>query len=239
MLLEEQESENRMRAHADEARHPTLKHPAQALGLGDIRDEADDALVLGGAHDARLDHVDGRADGGGHEARHEGRREVRRQVVLQRRAVQQQPLEDVVRGQLAHRHEHRPRRVGPHPAPEAPDAFFARHAHEPVECVLVLASLLQRERRVVLHAHVEDVAGVADYAADEARGRGHGYEGEEGGFLLCGGEAVFEGFVDAEARHAVGHLAQLGGRKLEKWVVSIQLRGGGVGGTLLHRGIGL
>lgn len=66
----------------------------------------------------------------------------------------------------------------------------------------------------MLHAHVEDVAGIAGYAAEEAGCGGHGYEGEERGFRFCGCEAFFEGFVDAEARHAVGQLAQLRGGEL-------------------------
>ena len=74
--------------------------------------------------------------------------------------------------------------------------------------MLVFAALLERERGIVLHADIEDVARVADHTAEEARDGRHGYEGEEGGFGISRSESVLESLVDTKAGHAVGQLAQ-------------------------------
>ena len=72
-------------------------------------------------------------------------------------------------------------------------------------------------REVRLHPHVEHVAGVADYAAAEAREGGHQDEAAEGEFGLgvarggFGREACLEVFVDAEADGTVSKLAEEGG----------------------------
>lgn len=203
-----------MRPDADKTRHPALEHPAQALLPRDIGDQLDHAFFDMRAHDASLDDVHGAADRSRYEAGHEGRGEMRCQVILQRGVVQQHRFEDVVGGQLADGHEDRAGAVGPHAFPQRSDAFFAGHADEPVKGVVVVAPLLGRQRAVVLHPHVEDVAWVAGHAAHEPGDGGYADEGEEGGFGVRGGEAVFEGFVDAEACHGVGYLAELGGGEL-------------------------
>ena len=51
----------------------------------------------------------------------------------------------------------------------------------------------------MLHADVEDVGGVAGYAAQEAGGGGHCDEVWESRSRGGSGEGLFEGFVDAEA----------------------------------------
>ncbi len=136
---------------------------------------------------------------------------MRRQIILQRRIVKQHALEPVVCSQLANRHQHCARRVRPHAFPEAGDAFFAGHAEEAVDGVLVAAALFFGQRGIVLHAYVENVARVSCHAAEEPGDGGHADEGQEGGFLFCRCHAVFERFVDAEAGHAVGCLTELGG----------------------------
>ena len=129
--------------------------------------------------------------------------------------LQDRALEAVVAGELRRRHEHRPHAVRPHAAEEAAPAFFARHAHQAVNGVLVVSPFGGMERGVVLHAYVEDVGGVAGHAAQEAGGGCHGDEGGEGGRGFGGGEGFFEFFVDAEAGGAVGQLAEEGGGELE------------------------
>ena len=51
----------------------------------------------------------------------------------------------------------------------------------------------------MLHADVEDVGGVSDDAAEEARSGGHGNEGEERGLLVGSGDDFFKFLIDAEA----------------------------------------
>jgi hypothetical protein len=78
--------------------------------------------------------------------------------------------------------------------------------------VVVVPSRCGRFRHVGLHAHVEDVAGVACDTAEEASEGGEAdqaREGERFGFgwvvrVLRGCEAQFEVFVDAEADGGVG-----------------------------------
>ena len=134
-----------------------------------------------------------------------------RQIVLRGRMLQHRALEPIVAGQLRGRHEHGPHAVGPHAAEEAAPAFFARHADQAVDGVVVVSALGRGKRGVVLHAYVEDVGRVAGYAAQEAGGGCHGDEGGEGGRGFGGGEGFFEFFVDAEAGCAVGELAEEGG----------------------------
>ena len=95
--------------------------------------------------------------------------------------LQYRGLEPVVARELRRRHEHGAQAVGPHAAEEAAPAFFAGHAEQAVEGVVVVPALRRGQSGVVLHADVEDVGRVAGYAAEETRGGCHGDEGEEGG----------------------------------------------------------
>ncbi len=204
VLFQEEESGHRVRAQPHKAGHPAPEHPPNAFTLDRPAQQPEQALRLLGAHDARLDHVDGTADGGRDEAREQGGGKVRRQVVVERGVGQQGALEAVVAGELAGRHEHGAHAVGPHAPPEAPPAFLSRHAEEAVDGVFVVASLVGGEGGVVLHADVEHVGGVAGDAAEEAGGAGHGNEGGEGGGGAGGREGFFELGVDAEAGGGVG-----------------------------------
>lgn len=87
--------------------------------------------------------------------------------------------------------------------------------------MFVVPALCGGEGGVVLHSDVEDVGGVAGDAAHEAGGRGHGYEGREGGLGCAGLEDFFQFFVDAEAGGAVCELAEQGGGELS--VIACQL----------------
>ena len=141
---------------------------------------------------------------------------MRCQIVFRGCMLEHGALEAVVAGELRCGHQHGAHAVGPYAAEEAAPAFFARHAYQAVEGVFVVAAFGRRERGVVLHADVEHVRGVASYAAQEARGGGHGDEGGEGGCRFGGCEGFFEFFVDAEAGCAVGQLAEEGGGELEE-----------------------
>jgi len=214
MLLQEQKSGDRVRAQSNEARNPTFEHPAHAFGPIDVGQQPRQPFTLLCAHHTRLDHVDGAADRRRDEASQERRGKMRRQVVLERRMSEKHSLEAIVRSQLAGRHQHRAHAVRPHPPEQAPPSFFARHADDPVNGMLVVAPVLRRERGVMLHADVEDVGGIAGHAAEEAGCAGHGDEGGEGRRGEGGGEDFFEFFVDAEAGGAVGQLAEDGGGEL-------------------------
>lgn len=96
-----------MWTYANKARNPSLEHPPQTLRSRDIRDKLHYPLLLGGAHDPRLNNVDRRAYRRSHEAREEGRREMRRKIVLERCVVEQELLEPIVCRQLSNCHEHR------------------------------------------------------------------------------------------------------------------------------------
>lgn len=89
---------------------------------------------------------------------------------------EKQSLELIIRSQLAGRHQHRAHAVRPHASEQAPPSFFARHAHEPVDGVLVVAPVLRRERGVVLHPDVKDVGGIAGHSAQKAGRACHGDE---------------------------------------------------------------
>lgn len=221
-----------MRANSDETRYPALEHPPQTFLLGDVGNELHHALLDMRAHDSRLDDVDGTAYRRGHEASEERGRKVRRQVILEGRVGQQHALEAVVGCELADGHQHGARRVGPYAFPEARDTFFASHAHHAVQGVLVVSPFLGRQGRVVLHSNVQNVAGVAGKATQETGYGGHADEGQEGGLRVRGGKTVFEGFVDAEAGHRVGYLAELGGGELRgvsgghgRWALECVRRG--------------
>ena len=67
MLLQEQKRGNRVWTQPDETRHPTFEHPPDALVLDGPAQQPEQAFRLLGAHDARLDHVDGAADCRRHE----------------------------------------------------------------------------------------------------------------------------------------------------------------------------
>jgi len=157
-----------MRADADKTRNPAFKHPAETLLFHDFGYVLDEALVVFGAHDAGFYDVDGRADGGCDEACEEGGGEVRGEVVGERRVVEEETLEAVVGGELADGHEDGARGVGPHALPETAGAFFARHAEHAVDGVFVVPAVFAGERRVVLHAYIQDVAWVTCDAAEEA-----------------------------------------------------------------------
>lgn len=210
VLLQEDEGGDRVRTQPDEAGHPAAEGPGVALLAGDLAQQGGDALAVAvaGGHDAGLDHVDGAADGGGDEAGHERGGEVRAQVVRHADALDAQLLEGVVRGQLRGGHQHRARRVRPHPAEQAGGALGARHLHQPVEGVAVVAALRRRQGRVRLHAHVQHVRRVAGPAADEARGARDPDQREETRRRPGRREIVLEFLVDAEPRRRVGHLAQ-------------------------------
>lgn len=222
-----------MRAKSNEARNPTSEHPTHAFGPVDVGQDPRQPFTLLGAHHARLDHIDGAADRGRNKPSQKRSREMRRQVILERSIGEKDPLEAIVRGQLAGRHQDRAHAVRPHAPEQAPPAFFASHAHEPVDGVLVVAPILRHERGVVLHADVEDVGGIAGDAAEEAGCAGHGDEGGEGGCREGGGEDVFEFFVDAEAGGAVGQLAEEGGGQLSSVRGTIQNMG--ICRSIIHR----
>ena len=92
------EGEN-SRSETEEAGDPALEHPPGALGLGDVADDADEALVGLGGHDLRLDDVDGAGDGGGGQAGEEGSGEVGGEGVAEGRPVEEEPLGGVVAGE--------------------------------------------------------------------------------------------------------------------------------------------
>lgn len=142
VLFQEQERGDRMRGQPHEAGHPAAKHPPDAFVLDGPAQQADEALRVLGAHDARFDHVDGAAYRGRHEAREQRGREVRRQVVLEGRLGEQGAFEAVVAGQLACGHEHGSHAVRPHAPPQAPPAFLPRHADESVYGVFVVPPLV-------------------------------------------------------------------------------------------------
>ena len=176
MLLEEHERRDRVRAKSDETRHPALEDPAQTFLCGDASDKADDAFLSMRAHHAGLDHVDGTADRRCDKSSHDRGSEVGGQVVAEVGALQELLFEDVVAGQLRRGHEDCADAVGPDAAEEAAHAFVFDHASQTVNGVLVVASLLNRQRGVVLHPYVEDVGGVTCDAAQEARSGGHSNE---------------------------------------------------------------
>lgn len=142
VLFQEQERGDRMRGQPHEAGHPAAKHPPDAFVLDGPAQQADEALRVLGAHDARFDHVDGAAYRGRHEAREQRGREVRRQVVLEGRLGEQGAFEAVVAGQLACGHEHGSHAVRPHAPPQAPPAFLPHHADESVYGVFVVPPLV-------------------------------------------------------------------------------------------------
>ncbi len=104
---------------------------------------------------------------------------------------QQHSLERIVRSQLRRRHQQCARAVGPDAAPEARDAFFAAHAEEAADGVVVVTPFGGGESGIVLHANVENVGWIAGDAAEEAGKRGEGDEGGEGGVVGGGGEVLF------------------------------------------------
>ena len=117
VLFQEQKRSNRMRAQSHETGHPAPKDPPDPLMLDGPAQQAQQALRVLGAHDARLDDVDGTANRRCHEPGQQRSREVRRQVVFQRRLAQQRAFKGVVAGQLARGHEHRSHAVRPHASP--------------------------------------------------------------------------------------------------------------------------
>lgn len=62
MLLQEQESDDRVRPQSNEARDPTSEHPSYAFGPIYVGQQPRQPFTLLGAHHARLDDVDGAAD---------------------------------------------------------------------------------------------------------------------------------------------------------------------------------
>lgn len=135
------------------------------------------------------------------------------QVVGHVEVVETDMFEGVVGRELRARHEHGACRVRPDAAEYRGGTFFADHAHEAVEGMFIVALLFGRQSGVRLHAHVQDVAGIAREAAEEARGGGHKDEVEEGmlGFRVRRGrgwsEARFEVFIYAKAHGGIGQLA--------------------------------
>ena len=212
MLLEKQHGRNRLRAQPHKTRHPPSKDPKHALGRIRLVQQIHDTALALRAHDPRLDHIDRRADTRRDKPGPETREEVRQRVVRQAQGVDAHVLEGVVAGELAGRHEAGADGIGRDAPEQTRRPLLAHHAHEPVPRPLVVALLLRGEARVGLHAHVQDVARVADDAAGEAGRAGHGDQVEEGLALLRvgGGEAEFQVFVDAEADGRVGELAEEG-----------------------------
>lgn len=88
-------------------------------------------------------------------------------------------LETVIGRELGSRNQECTEAVWPNAAEEGAPAFFARHADESVDGMLVITSVLGGESSVVLHADVDDIGRVAGHAAKEARGRSHGDKGGE------------------------------------------------------------
>ena len=107
-------------------------------------------------------------------------REVRQRVIRQAQRIDAHMLERIIRRELARRHEARAHGIGRHAAKQARRPFLAHHTYEAVPGPFVVALLLRGEARVGLHAHVEDVAWVADDAAGKAGRGGHEDQVEEG-----------------------------------------------------------
>ena len=147
MLLEKHHGEDGLRAQPHEAGHPAAEAPRDTLLPRDVSQQRDNASarVLGpGAHDPRLDHVNGAANGRGDEAGGRAGQEVGGGIVAHTETLQARLLECVVAGELAGRHERRADAVGPDPLGEAGGAFVAHHADQPVERMCVVASLIWR-----------------------------------------------------------------------------------------------
>lgn len=173
VLFKEHEGCDRVWSQSDEARHPALEDPAQALLGCDASDEAQYALLGMRTHHASLDHVHRTADCGCDETGHDRGGEMRGEIVAKVGALQKLLLEDVVTCELRCGHQDCANAVGPDAAEQAAHTFVFDHTRESVNGVLVVATLVRWKRRIVLHAHVEDVSWVACNAAQESRRRGH------------------------------------------------------------------
>ena len=90
---------------------------------------------------------------------------MRGDVVGKGEGVEEHVFDGVVGRELRGVHEDGARGVGGYAAEEGRGAFVAGHAQEAVERVFVVAAGGGRFAHVGLHADVEDVAGVAGYAA--------------------------------------------------------------------------
>ena len=123
---------------------------------------------------------------------------------MKARGSEQGGFEGIVRSQLRGGHEHGSKTVGPHASEQGSPAFFADHAYEPVDGVLVPSSLRGRKCSVVLHPYVEDVGGIPGDSTQPARDGCHGDQGRESRSLLAR-EILFEFLVHAETRGAISY----------------------------------
>lgn len=202
-----------IRSQSEEARGPTLKNPAQAIGSVNVSNEMHHAVAVGARHDAGLDDVDGARDGGGNETGDEGGGEVSGEVVLEGRVHEQQALGDVVAGELAGRHEGGAGAVGPPAAEPAAEALLAGHADHAVHGVPVVPPLGGREGGVVLHADVDDVGKVARDAAHHAGAHGQPDESRKRRLVPAARDVGLELLVDAEPHRRVRELPEERGRE--------------------------
>lgn len=165
MLFQKQKRHDRMRAQPHKTRHPPPKHPAHALDPIDPAQQPPQPLLLLRGHDPRLHHVHGTTDRGSDKPGQETGAEMRGKIILERGSREDDALAAIVTRELARGHEHGAHAVGQDAAEERAPAFVAGHADEAVERVGVVAAGGRGEGGVVLHADVEDVGGVAGYAA--------------------------------------------------------------------------
>ncbi len=64
MLFEKHHCADRLRAQANKAGHPATEDPEQTFRAARLGQYGHDGHLAAGAHDARLDDVDGRTAGG-------------------------------------------------------------------------------------------------------------------------------------------------------------------------------
>lgn len=65
----------------------------------------------------------------------------------------------------------------------------------------------------MLHAHIQDIAGISCDTADDAGYRSHSHESRKRGLFRRRRKPILELFVHAKTGHAVCELAELGGRE--------------------------
>lgn len=133
------------------------------------------------------------------------------QIITHRRVGDEEALENVVGCELGSSHEDSAGGVWPDTTEQGCDSLLFAHPDDAVNRVLVVAALLDRQCRIILHADVHDICWVSNDTTDEAGcgcDRYKNWHGWGGGW---GSEALLELFIDAEAGGGVGDLAEEGG----------------------------
>lgn len=110
-----------------------------------------------GVHYQRFDHVGWHRDERGNETGGHGCREMRDEIVLEVFRLDEVVFEFVVEGELTHGHEDAAQRGHVKTGVEAEKALDARDSIQRFEAVLVVATLVQRQACVVLHANVDQI----------------------------------------------------------------------------------